>query len=127
MIACMIAPSRPQWPAAGHRVPPPDARPYAAPAGMSTGGLVGLAQRHARRARGRRGTRAGCMLGRPVKGLRARTHDRLLELDEVERRLKPFGRRYVGVREIRLDALVGTDSGASSFTRDFRPLHPFSR
>ncbi|HEY7003678.1 MAG TPA: ParB N-terminal domain-containing protein [Gaiellaceae bacterium] len=62
-----------------------------------------------------------------MKGLRARRRDRLLELDEVERRLKPFGRRYVGVREIPLDALVGTDSRASSFTRDFRPLHAFSR
>ena len=62
-----------------------------------------------------------------MKRLRDRRGDRLLELDEVERRLKPFGRRYVGVREIPLDALVGTDSGASSFTRDFRPLHAFSR
>src|SRR5690242_9760324 len=62
-----------------------------------------------------------------MKGLRARRRERLLELDDVERRLKPFGRRYVGVREIPLDALVGTDSRASSFTRDFRPLHSFSR
>jgi hypothetical protein len=62
-----------------------------------------------------------------MKGLRARRRDRLLELDEVERRQKPFGRRYPGVREIPLDALVGTDGRASSFTRDFRPLHAFSR
>jgi hypothetical protein len=62
-----------------------------------------------------------------MKGLRARRRERLLELDEVERRLKPFGRRYLGVREIQLDALVGTDGRASSFTRDFRPLHSFSR
>jgi len=62
-----------------------------------------------------------------MKGLRARRRERLLELDEVERRLKPFGRRYLGVREIPLDALVGTDSRANSFTRDFRPLHAFSR
>ena len=61
-----------------------------------------------------------------MKGLRARRSDRLLELDEVERRLKPFGRRYLGVREIPLDALVGTVNRASSFTRDFRPLHAFS-
>jgi hypothetical protein len=51
----------------------------------------------------------------------------LLELDEVERRLKPFGRRYLGVREIPLDSLVGTDGRAGAFTRDFRPLHAFSR
>ena len=57
----------------------------------------------------------------------ARRDDRLLELAEVERRLKPFGRRYLGVRAIPLDALVGTDSRAGSFTRDFRPLHAFSR
>ena len=61
-----------------------------------------------------------------MRGLRARS-ERLLELDEVEKRLKPFGRRYLGVRAIPLDALVGTDSRASSFTRDFRPLHSFSR
>jgi hypothetical protein len=58
---------------------------------------------------------------------RKRRDDRLLELDDVERRLRPFGRRYLGVRAIPLDALVGTDSRASSFTRDFRPLHAFSR
>src|SRR6187549_3708350 len=62
-----------------------------------------------------------------MKKLRRRGGERLLELDEVERRLKPFGRRYLGVREIPLDALVGTDSRASSFTRDFRPLHASSR
>ena len=60
-----------------------------------------------------------------MKGLSRR--GRLLELEEVERRLKPFGRRYLGVREIPLDALVGTDSRGSAFTRDFRPLHAFSR
>ena len=62
-----------------------------------------------------------------MKGLRARRSERLLELDEVERRLRPFGRRYLGVRAIPLGALVGTDGRASSFTRDFRPLHAFSR
>jgi hypothetical protein len=73
------------------------------------------------------GHHARCTLDVKMRGLRARRHDPLLELDEVERRLKPFRRRYVGVREIPLDALVGTDSRASSFTRDFRPLHAFSR
>jgi hypothetical protein len=62
-----------------------------------------------------------------MRGPRARRQEPLLELDEVEERLKPFGRRYLGVREIPLDALVGTDSRAGSFTRDFRPLHSFSR
>jgi hypothetical protein len=67
------------------------------------------------------------MLEREMKGRRGRRRERLLELDEVEERLKPFGRRYLGVRAIPLDALVGTDSRANSFTRDFRPLHSFSR
>jgi hypothetical protein len=62
-----------------------------------------------------------------MKSPRARRRETLLELDEVERRLKPFGRTYLGVRPIPLAALVGTDSRASSFTRDFRPLHAFSR
>src|SRR3954470_8786912 len=62
-----------------------------------------------------------------MKGLRRRRGQRLLELDDVEERLKPFGRRYLGVRAIPLRALVGTDSRAGSFTRDFRPLHAFSR
>ena len=62
-----------------------------------------------------------------MKKLRARRRQRLLALDEVERRLKPFGRRYLGVRAIPLEALVGTDSRAGSFTRDFRPLHASSR
>ena len=62
-----------------------------------------------------------------MKGPRGRRRERLLELDEVEERLKPFGRRYLGVRELPLDALVGTDGRAGAFTRDFRPLHAFSR
>src|SRR3954464_9044902 len=62
-----------------------------------------------------------------MKRPRARRRERLLELDEVERRLKPFGRRYLGVIEIPVDGLVGTDSRASSFTRAFRPVHAFSR
>src|SRR5215207_8812638 len=62
-----------------------------------------------------------------MKLSRARGDDHLLDLDDVERRLKPFGRRYLGVRPIPLHSLVGTDSRASSFTRDFRPLHAFSR
>jgi hypothetical protein len=41
----------------------------------------------------------------------------LLELDDVERRMKPFARRYVGLRPIPLDHVVGTEGRASSFTR----------
>jgi hypothetical protein len=67
------------------------------------------------------------MLGVGMKGSRTRPPERLLELEDVERRLQPFGRRYLGVREIPLDAVVGTDGRAGAFTRDFRPLHAFSR
>jgi ParB-like nuclease domain len=48
----------------------------------------------------------------------------LLELDQAEQRLRPFGRRYVGVRAIPVDAIVGTDSRSGDFDRDFRPLRP---
>jgi hypothetical protein len=58
---------------------------------------------------------------------RDRRGERLLELDEVERRLRPFGRRYLGVHEIPVDAIVGTDSRGGSFSRDFRPLLASSR
>src|SRR5918999_904659 len=51
----------------------------------------------------------------------------LLELDEVERRLRPFARHYVGIRPIPLDHVVGTEGRAAAFTRDFRPRHAFSR
>src|SRR3954471_9913485 len=33
----------------------------------------------------------------------------------------------MGVHSIQIDPLYGTDGRASSFTRDFRPLHAFSR
>src|SRR5436190_6967350 len=83
----------------------------------------------AERAPSARHSADGCpsMLDLEMKARKARSRDRLLELDEIERRLKPFGRQYLGVRAIPLDALVGTDGRASSFTRDFRPLHAFSR
>jgi hypothetical protein len=51
----------------------------------------------------------------------------LLELDDVERRLRPFARRYVGVRAIPLDRVVGTEGRAGAFTRRFEPRHAFSR
>jgi hypothetical protein len=48
----------------------------------------------------------------------------LLELDQAEQRLRPFGRRYLGVRPIAVASIVGTDSRSSDFDRDFRPLRP---
>jgi hypothetical protein len=51
----------------------------------------------------------------------------LLDLDDVERRLRPFARRYLGVRAIPLEHVVGTDSRVGAFTRRFEPRHRFSR
>ena len=51
----------------------------------------------------------------------------LLELDDVERRLRPFGRHYVGVRPIPIQNVVGTDGKVGAFTRRFEPRHSFSR
>jgi hypothetical protein len=48
----------------------------------------------------------------------------LLPLDEATRRLRPFARRYVGLRPIPLRQIVGTDSRVSDFDRDFRPRRP---
>jgi hypothetical protein len=51
----------------------------------------------------------------------------LLELEDVERRLKPFARHYLGVRAIPLEHVVGTEGRAGAFSRDFSPRHAFSR
>ncbi len=48
----------------------------------------------------------------------------LLPLDEATRRLRPFARRYVGLRPIPVSQIVGTDSRGGDFDRDFRPLRP---
>jgi hypothetical protein len=48
----------------------------------------------------------------------------LLPLDEAERRLRPFQRRYVGLRAIPLHQVVGTDSRGADFDRDFLPRRP---
>jgi len=51
----------------------------------------------------------------------------LLDLEEVERRLRPVQRRYLGVRPIPLAEVVGTDGRAGDFSRDFRPRRRFAR
>jgi hypothetical protein len=48
----------------------------------------------------------------------------LLPFDEAERRLRPFERRYVGLRPIPLRQIVGTDSRGADFDRDFLPRRP---
>jgi len=48
----------------------------------------------------------------------------LLPLDQAVERLRPFTRRYVGVRPIPVAQIVGTDSRGSDFDRDFLPRRP---
>jgi hypothetical protein len=48
----------------------------------------------------------------------------LLPLDEATRRLRPFRRRYVGLRPISVRKIVGTDSRDRDFDRDFLPRRP---
>jgi hypothetical protein len=45
----------------------------------------------------------------------------LLLLDEAERRLRPFERRYRGISPIPVAQVVGTDSRRADFDRDFLP------
>jgi len=45
----------------------------------------------------------------------------LLELHQAEERLRPFGRRYLGVRAIPVGSIVGTDSRSGDFDREFTP------
>src|SRR5918999_6075904 len=44
----------------------------------------------------------------------------LLTLEEATERLRPFARRYVGIRPIPVSAVVGRDGRAADFDRDFR-------
>jgi hypothetical protein len=61
-------------------------------------------------------------LGRVVS--RTRRPDDLLPLDEVTKRLRPFARRYVGLRPIPVANVVGTDSRVRDFDRAFLPRRP---
>jgi hypothetical protein len=48
----------------------------------------------------------------------------LLPLEETTRRLRPFARRYVGLRAISVRQIVGTESRAGDFDREFLPRRP---
>ena len=48
----------------------------------------------------------------------------LLPLDQAIERLRPFTRRYLGIRPIPVAQIVGTDSRGSDFDRDFLPRRP---
>jgi hypothetical protein len=56
--------------------------------------------------------------------LRREGPSELLPLDEATRRLRPFARRYVGLRPIPLSQIVGTDSRGTDFDREFQPRRP---
>ena len=45
----------------------------------------------------------------------------LLELDDAERRLRPYAASYLGIRPIPVAQIVGTDGRVRDFDRDFRP------
>ena len=62
-----------------------------------------------------------------MRAARRRHDGDLLDLGDVERRLRPFARRYLGVRAIPLEHVVGTDSRVGAFSRRFQPRHEFSR
>jgi hypothetical protein len=48
----------------------------------------------------------------------------LLPLDEATQKLRPFGRRPLGLRAIPVAQIVGTDSRGADFDRDFLPRRP---
>lgn len=57
-----------------------------------------------------------------VSGLLSRRGaSELLLFEEAEQRLQPFNRHYAGLRPIPVAKVVGTDSRASDFDRDFHP------
>jgi hypothetical protein len=60
-------------------------------------------------------------LARVVRGQTSRD---LLPLEEATRRLRPFERRYVGLRPVPVKNVVGTDSRGGDFDRDFLPRRP---
>jgi hypothetical protein len=48
----------------------------------------------------------------------------LLPLEEATERLRPFSRRYLGLRPIPVRQIVGTDSRGNDFDRGFHPRRP---
>jgi hypothetical protein len=48
----------------------------------------------------------------------------LLDLEETTEHLRPFRRRYLGIRPIPVDAVVGTDGRGRDFDREFRARRP---
>jgi hypothetical protein len=48
----------------------------------------------------------------------------LLPLDQAVERLRPFARRYLGIRPIPVSQVVGTEGRGGDFDRDFAPRRP---
>jgi hypothetical protein len=61
---------------------------------------------------------------RLARVIRREAPPELLPLEEATRRLRPFERRYVGLRPIPLKNVVGTESRGGDFDRDFLPRRP---
>jgi hypothetical protein len=61
---------------------------------------------------------------RLARVIRGEPSPALLPLEEATRRLRPFERRYVGLRPIPVKQVVGTDSRGGDFDRDFLPRRP---
>lgn len=61
---------------------------------------------------------------RLARVIRGEGSPNLLPLEEATRRLRPFQRRYVGLRSIPVKQIVGTDSRGGDFDRDFLPRRP---
>jgi hypothetical protein len=60
-------------------------------------------------------------MARRLRGDRDRDGDRIVPIDEVIGGLGRHGQRYLGLRAIRLDTIVGTVDSRNDFDRHFRP------
>ncbi len=65
--------------------------------------------------------------GRLARLLRARDQQHLLPLDEVTRRLRFFEQRYVGIRSVPVQRIVGTAGRTTEFSAGFLPRRPDMR
>lgn len=54
-------------------------------------------------------------------------HDELLNFEEVKHKLRLSDERYIGLREIPLDAIVGSVGRTTDFTREFLPKGSVSK
>jgi hypothetical protein len=79
---------------------------------------MGMQSRTFERARRRRAYQ------RLAQVIRGGPQPELLPLEDATNRLRPFARRYVGLRPIPVESVVGTDSRGADFDRHFLPRRP---